>query len=341
MTVRGEPPARVVAAVEALNESLDSSTSAELIIAAQPGDQSAQAGLDAWAGRGSLVANPSGERSPGLNRAARAASGDILVRVDARTRPPVGYVERCGYYLDAHPAVGVVGGHQVPLAASDRLVARAVARALQNPLVVGGAAYRRVDASGNVDTVYLGAFRRDEFLRIGGYDEGLRANEDFDLCARYLASGKKVWLLAGLDVTYIARATLRGVWDQYVAFGRAKVDYWALRHQPPNGRQLAALLGACVVVSVLPPIALANRSRLVGLGLAGGAGLLVVDRYGNRRVASVPERGISAVVSAVIALAWVYGIVVGTLWRAGTRLTRSRACAVGPPSPTGSSPGPP
>src|SRR5690349_11325603 len=101
MTIRAESPARVERALASVRAQ-DYSGSIEIVVAAPPGEP---APAD-----GTVVANPTGKRSPGLNLAAAAATGDIVVRVDARSVLPPDYVRRCVARLQSDPSIGVVGG---------------------------------------------------------------------------------------------------------------------------------------------------------------------------------------------------------------------------------------
>lgn len=276
-----------------------------------------------------VVDNPGGLRSRGLNLAVAAATCPFVVRLDARSRPPEDYVARCVTRLAAHPTIGVVGGHQVPIAANDGVVARGIARALRNPWMLGGAPYRRVGASGAVDTVYLGAFRRDDLLRLGGYDEALEANEDFELCQRYRAAGYTVWLERGLAVGYEARGTLRAVARQYLAFGRAKLHYWKRSGERPNGRQLLALAAASGVLITVALVPTRRRLRLLGTAFAGVA---VLDHLGEP-AGSPGERTIAAGTYLVVIGSWLAGIVMEALRPVAVTTTRSPASAPTPPSP--------
>jgi hypothetical protein len=204
------------------------------------------------------VPNPSGARSAGLNLSLAATTTQHVCRVDARSLLPQSYVLACVRRLDAHPEVGVVGGHQVPTASGRGRRSRAVARVLADPAATGGAAYRRPSASGSVDTVYLGAFRRDELAGLGGWSEELAANEDFDLCRRFRDVGRIVWLEAGLDVRYEPRDRVGALWGQYSAFGAAKTRYWRASDTNPSLRQWVGLM---VPPAVLAAIALATAVR--------------------------------------------------------------------------------
>lgn len=249
-----------------------------------------------------FVSNPDGRRSAGLNRASAAAEEAILCRLDARTRPPSNYVDRCVRSLE-DPAIGVVGGVQRPVPGDGSVRARAIARALANPYVLGAAPYRIGRRSGAVDTVYLGAFRRSELLELGGYDEALEANEDFELAARYRASGQVVWLDADMVHDYEARGSLKGVVQQYRSFGRAKVSYWRRTSVRPQARQVAAIAGVVGAAATLA--ASRRRLPLVALGVMA-VGL--VDHVAQPEERSVALRSLAVLVEILVPVAWVAGV---------------------------------
>jgi len=316
MTVRHEPPDRLAAAVAALAAQTGLDGPIEVVIAVPPAGRDAVAALRPVGAVAAVrtVANPGGARSAGLNRATRAARAGVVVRVDARSRVAPDHVARCVARLAVDPSVGVVGGGQRPVAAvSAGARGAGIARALTNPWVLGGAAYRRRDAAGPVDTVYLGAFRRRQLLDLGGFDERLDANEDFELCARYRAHGLTVWLEEGLSVAYEPRGRMGEVWDQYVAFGRSKVHFWRLTEGRPNRRQQVALaapvvaaVGAAVVVAVAPRPALV-AALLLG---AGGLAALAVDSRAEAPRATPAVRAWSVLASAAVVVGWLSGIAV-------------------------------
>jgi glycosyltransferase involved in cell wall biosynthesis len=218
-----------------------------------------------------------------LNVGLRYATGEIVCRVDARTRIQPHYVRTCAALLVERPDIAVVGGAQIAIPRDGTWRATGIARALNNRYSMGGSRYRRATASGPSDTVYLGAFRRAELLAHHGWDERLLSNQDFDLNRR-MASGGYVWFEASLRSGYLPRATYRDLWRQYVRFGRAKVSYWRLSGDRPQPRQRALLALPLVGVLVL---ALAGvQGRTVPAVGAGAIGLLAVERLGCE-----PHRG--------------------------------------------------
>ena len=166
-----------------------------------------------------LVPNPEQVITAGIHAAHEAATGEIIVRCDAHTVFPPGYLRRAVSTLRRTGAANV-GGRQRPVGTT--FFGRAVAMAMTTPLGAGGARHRLGGTEGPVDTVFLGAFRRDALEAAGGVDPTLGGAEDYELNWRLRARGETVWFDPGLAVTYRPRDTLRGLAWQYFNYGRWK-----------------------------------------------------------------------------------------------------------------------
>lgn len=240
-----------------------------------------------------------------LNVGLRYATGQIICRVDARTRIEPHYVRECVAVLTEHPEVAVVGGAQraIPRDASWRSVG--IARALNNRYSMGGSAYRRATTSGPSDTVYLGAFRRSDLLAVHGWDERMLSNQDFDLNRRLAADGT-VWFDADLQSGYVPRATFRDLWRQYVRFGRAKVIYWRTTGDRPQPRQRALL--ALPVVGVLVLALAGVRGRALPVAAVGAAGLLGIEVIGTDERRGGPRAHVAGVAAMLcVGAGWTVG----------------------------------
>ena len=185
--------------------------------------------LDRWArsdGRWRVIHNPLRRQSPGLNLAVAAASGEVIVRMDAHSTYDRDYVTRSVGALLETDAVAV-GGPIRPRAAGG--FARAVAAAMRIPLMTGPGRFHREDHRGFVDTVYLGAFRRADFVEIGGlrsFPSG--AGEDADLYWRWRRVGRGVWMDPTIRSDYRPRRSPRTLFRQYFRYGQAKAEMlWA------------------------------------------------------------------------------------------------------------------
>jgi glycosyltransferase involved in cell wall biosynthesis len=257
-----------------------------------------------------VLENPRRRTSISLNVAVPEVRGDVVVRIDARARVQTDYVRTCVEVLATRPEVGVVGGAQVPIARSERLVDLGISRSLNNRFATGLSRYRRLTASGPSDTVWMGVFRADELRTLGGWNDDVALNEDWELNSRYRAAGFDVWFVGDLQSRYLPRPSYRRLARQYFYFGRVKGMWW-LRGMAPSPRQLGLL--------AIPPIAALVMLRtlrrvgwpaLVALPLA----FLAVDQAGAVAPARRPgERAASAAAIAVYTSAWWVGVVVGAV----------------------------
>ena len=213
-----------------------------------------------------IVTNPARSTPAGLNRAIAAASHDILVRCDARSRLPPSYVRTAVRTLERTGAA-VVGGMQRPAVATTALT-RAVGTAMTTPLGAGDARYRIGGPEGPADTVWLGVYRRDALEAAGGFDETLLRNQDYELNWRIRAGGGTVWFTPALLAEYHPRGSFGALARQYYDWGRWK--YVVLRRHPASLRPrhlapplLTLVLAASAVaapatgspIAAVPPLA--------------------------------------------------------------------------------------
>ncbi len=174
----------------------------------------------------------------GLNLAIAAARGEILLRLDAHSMPIPDYVERCVSALEAGRGSNV-GGVWMIRPGGEGWMAESIAAAAAHPLGVGDAMYRFAARAGSVDTVPFGAFRRELIQQIGGFDETLLTNEDYEFNVRIRRSGGIVWLDPQIRSAYFARASLIELAKQYWRYGFWK--FKMLRRYPGTLRWRQAL----------------------------------------------------------------------------------------------------
>ncbi len=115
-----------------------------------------------------VVANPSGRTAAGLNAALNSATGTIIVRVDGHAQIPSDYISIAVDLLARTSAVNVGG---MMAAEGVTTFEKSVAGAMRSPLGVGASRFHTGGEAGEVDTVYLGVFKKDALLAIGGFDE--------------------------------------------------------------------------------------------------------------------------------------------------------------------------
>jgi len=174
-----------------------------------------------------LLDNPRRQRAPALNVGIRSATGDVILRVDARTIIPEDYVEKCVRTLLATGADNV-GGMQVPIVTRNgsprkELTQQAIGIALAHPFGIGNAQFRLGKKSGYVDTVYLGCFRREIFDKVGLFDEDAPViSEDSEMNYRIRKAGGKVYFDKSIVAYYHPREGIKDLAKLYFRYGGAK-----------------------------------------------------------------------------------------------------------------------
>lgn len=213
-----------------------------------------------------LIDNPEGIVPTGLNAALRIAKGEIIIRVDGHTIIAPDYVKQCVEAFERTRADNV-GGRMTAIGKGS--FAEAVACATSSPFGVGGARFHYSEQEEWVDTVYMGAWRREVFERIGLFDEELVRDQDDELNYRLRENGGKILLCPSIKSQYFVRSTPTSLWKQYYQYG-----YWKVRVMQKHPRQMRMrqFIPPAFVASLLFSIVLAFFSPVGGWMLAGIGG---------------------------------------------------------------------
>jgi succinoglycan biosynthesis protein ExoA len=157
-----------------------------------------------------------------VNAGIAASRSDVIVRMDSHSRPAADYIRRVLQALDETDAAVVGGIWQISPGAPGP-VAAAIASAVAHPMGAGDAAYRlsagRQHERRRVDTVPFGGFRRSHWRQVGGYNEQLLVNEDYEFNYRTRQAGGSVVLDTAIRCEYFARPSLAALARQYFRYG--------------------------------------------------------------------------------------------------------------------------
>jgi hypothetical protein len=177
-----------------------------------------------------IIDNPGKIVPTGLNAAIKQAQGEIIVRVDGHTVIETDYVRQCVLCLQESGADNVGG---TMTAIGENAFATAVALATSTPFGVGGARFHYSTCDEWVDTVYLGAWSRRVFERIGLFDEELVRDQDDEFNYRLRQHGGRILLSQKIRSRYSVRSSPKALWRQYFQYG-----FWKVRVLQKHPRQM-------------------------------------------------------------------------------------------------------
>ena len=182
-----------------------------------------------------------------VNRALDASRGEIILRLDAHSKPYPDYVENC---VKAHEEGrgDNVGGVWAIRPGAETRIAKSIAVAAAHPLGVGDALYRHAKRAAEVDTVPFGSFRRSLIDKVGKFDESLLTNEDYEFNVRVRNGGGRIWLDPSIRSIYFARSTLLELARQYWRYGFWK---WRMLRRYPHTLRWRQALPPLFVLSLV------------------------------------------------------------------------------------------
>ena len=198
-----------------------------------------------------VVENPTGRTAAGLNAALSTSQGEVIVRVDGHAQIPRGYISIAVELLASTGAVNVGG---MMAAVGVTTFEKSVAGAMRSPLGVGASRFHTGGEAGEVDTVYLGVFKKEALIAIGGFDERFTRAQDWELNFRLRENGGTIYFDPRLQVTYRPRSTLAALAKQYFEYGRWRRAVSRRHKGTINYRYLA------------PPVALAGFTSSLFMG---------------------------------------------------------------------------
>lgn len=204
-----------------------------------------------------LIRNPESIIPKSLNLALAAARGRWLVRVDAHATVPHDYVGRAAAHL-SRGHWGGVGGRKDGVGITAAGVA--IAAAMSSRFGVGNSTYHHGNKQQAVDHVPFGAYPTDVARELGGWNEDLRVNQDFEFDFRLRTAGYELLFDPDLTIAWTCRQSLPDLFKQYRRYGKGKSIVAMLHPASLQLRHLAApVLVLCWIAAV--PLSL-RRSRL-------------------------------------------------------------------------------
>ena len=111
---------------------------------------------------------------------------------------------------------------------------RAIAAALGSRFGVGNSTYHYGVAPQTVDHIPFGAYPRAVIEEVGGWDESLLANEDYEFDHRIREAGYELLFDPQMVIAWECRQSIPAVFRQYRRYGGAKPASSACTPGPPR-----------------------------------------------------------------------------------------------------------
>ena len=166
-----------------------------------------------------LLHNPHKYTPFALNIGIDNSKADIIARLDAHTEYSEDYflkILQTFKEIDAD----IVGGPMRTLGKT--LIQRSIAYAISTPFGIGDSKFHDENFKGFVDSVYLGAWKRELFESIGKFDESQIKNQDDEFHYRAKSRGKKLYLNPEIKSFYYPRSSLSDLFIQFFNYGLYK-----------------------------------------------------------------------------------------------------------------------
>lgn len=289
----------------------------EVIVAVGPSADRTREIADALAAADSrihVVDNPAARTPSALNLGIGASKHKIIVRVDGHGELTDGYIRRAVELLDETGAANVGG---VMDAQGTTPFEEAVAVAYTTRLGLGGSAFHLAESpAAEAETVFLGVFRKEALIAVGGFDESMYRAQDWELNYRLRTNGHKIWFSPELRVTYRPRSTLLALAKQMYETGTWRRELVRRHPETANARYLAPPLAVLGVLggSVSGLLGVVLDYRLLRIGFVAPAGYLSVIVGGSllaSRPMSAAARLRLPLVLVATHLAWGTGFLIG------------------------------
>ena len=169
-----------------------------------------------------ILKNPKKITPCAFNLGIKYSKADIIMIMNAHSTYEKDYISKCVKYLDKYNADNI-GGILITKPGAETVIGKVIALVLSHPFGVGNALFRiGIKKPQYVDTVPLGAYKREVFDKIGLFDEDLVRNQDDEFNLRLIKNGGKILLVPDIFSYRYTRDSLDKLWKMYFQYGYFK-----------------------------------------------------------------------------------------------------------------------
>ena len=218
-----------------------------------------------------LIDNPKRVAAAAANEGIRHAHGEVLCFLSAHGVPDPEYVATSVRLL-YETGAGGIGGRYLHIGLDP--VSKAIGLAMSSPFGMASP-HRSAGEACEADTISHPTFRRAVFDTVGGYNEDLLRNEDYELNYRVRCAGFTLVFSPEVSSVYRPRSSLRSLAKQFYAYGVGKAAVMKMHPRSIRPRHLVPPLAALGLAGT-PLLLLAGPGRVVvGAGAAAYTAVIV------------------------------------------------------------------
>lgn len=174
-----------------------------------------------YPGQVRLIDNPAQYTPNALNIGIESSNSDVFIILGGHAYLEKSFVRLNVERLEADPMLGCTGG--VINGIFENSTGYLISKGMSSVFGVGNATFRLGGGRSFVDTVAFGAYKREVFNKIGGFDENLVRNQDDDYNYRVLKGGYKILFDPEIVSNYYVRSSFPLLRRQYNQYGYWKV----------------------------------------------------------------------------------------------------------------------
>lgn len=252
-----------------------------------------------------LLDNPEKYVPYALNKAIPHCRGEIIIRLDSHSEYDRSYFVEILNTFNKTDA-DIVGGPMRTL--GNTPFQRAVGFATSTGFGVGNSSFHYAGFEGYTDSVYLGAWRKRVFNKVGLFDERMIRNQDDEFHYRAKSAGFKIYQNPRICVYYYPRDTPPKLFKQYFQYGLYKPLVLRKIRSEIKLRHLVPLGFVCYLFTL--PLAVLYPFLLLPLGLYG-----VLAIYYSRKASTLSERLFAIMSFPIIHAAYGLGFMRGLFKR--------------------------
>lgn len=239
-----------------------------------------------------IVDNPLGSAAAAFNIGTNEGRGEIVFLFSSHGVPESDYVSRSVKVLVETGAAGV-GGRYLHIGTTPE--ASAIGAAMVSPFGMASA-HRFATSRQDVDTISHPAYWRHILREVGGFDESLSRNSDYEINIRLRRAGHRLVFDPSIESIYRPRPNLRRLSSQFWHYGRWKAH--VARQHPEDVKPRHVVAPAFAAFAANTPILLTQpvgRRVVAAVALAyGGATAAATYKAAASHPVPVSKRTLAA-----------------------------------------------